>query len=313
MKSRSNSAFLVFVRSLFYGLIGAAVVWLCEFIILLPKCSFAQLFQIPGLWLLPLGAGGFISFWNLSRKLVWRLLLLGFIAGGTAAVIKYPVESWQLGIRQATEIKRAVSKTEQTAAPKYDHAVLITDDPCPIYYVPDPEYPEPFDEGMLTRIVQTIQTAPDQLKKLPAAVYLVADRVFTDSIPSSEDQDIYGYTVPIDMTVYIRLIQEKADSLYTWKHDGQPVMLNDPDFYSDTIIHEMAHLQDLEYSKGIIFHSDSKEFLELFKANQNRLSEYAATDPHEFFAEAVVYWHTYPDLLQRCAPEVYDYFSNLLS
>ena len=313
MKSRSNSAFLVFVRSLFCGLSTAAFVWLLQFLILLPKSGYLELFQIPGLWFLPLCTAGFVFFWNLSKKILWRLLLLAFMAGGVAAIANNPVQAWQYGVRQAAEVKRAASRTEQLSLPKYENAVLVASDPCPIYYVPDPEYPEPFDEQTLNQIIQTIQSAPDQLKRLPAAVYLVADRIFTESIPSSENGDVYGYTVPIDMTVYIRLIQDKADSLYTWKHNGQPVMLDDPDFYSETIIHELAHLLDLEYSEGIIFHSDKQAFKDLYQANIDCLSEYAMVDSHEYFAEAAVYWYSYPDLLKTVAPEVYNYFSNLLN
>ena len=313
MKSRSNSAFLVFGRALLCSLMTIAFFWLLEFIVFHPKSNLLHMLQIPSLWFYPLAAGGVVFLWNLSRKFWWRLILIAAMAAGTYVVIQSLDQYIDGAVQEAVKVRKIISQDDQTEHPRYENAELLALDPFPIYYEQDNIPIEHFPYEVLNRIVENIQAAPEDLKKLPAAMYLIGDHEFNESIADAEQGDVYGYAVPNDMTIYLRLIQENADSTYTYQHNGAPVMLSSPNFYTETILHEMAHLLDASKSGGFRLHSESNDFKALYEANKDLLSEYGAQDSHEFFAEAAVYWYLYPKILEREAPDVYSYFSTLLS
>ena len=77
-------------------------------------------------------------------------------------------------------------------------------------------------------------------------------------------------------------------------------------FDSETITHELSHIFDYRYSI-----SRSPEFLNLYQAAPNSVTEYGATNEWEFFAEAGEMYIHAPEELQRKNIDVYNYFDAL--
>ena len=76
---------------------------------------------------------------------------------------------------------------------------------------------------------------------------------------------------------------------------------------TSSVTHELSHIFDYRYNRL----SQSSEFLNLYQAAPNSITEYGATNEHEFFAEAGEMYIHDPEELQRKNIDVYNYFDAL--
>lgn len=101
-----------------------------------------------------------------------------------------------------------------------------------------------------------------------------------------------------NMSIYIRIITD----------------INVGNTYEQTIAHELSHIYDFSMRTSYFEPygcSDSEEFVALYEADPNAISEYGSQDVHEFFAEAGSYYIIAPEKLQGMSTQVYNYFDQL--
>ena len=83
----------------------------------------------------------------------------------------------------------------------------------------------------------------------------------------------------------------------------------------EVLTHELGHVYDGFYfdeNTWVWKHkiSDSQEWLDMFNNNRNGVTQYGATNPQEYFAEAVMLYFWHPEDLEDSAPEVYNWLNN---
>lgn len=197
----------------------------------------------------------------------------------------------------------------QKKDPLYDDSVLEEDQPFLIFYTDDVNTPESMNPEDLSYLTQFIQSLPDVLTSNTAALYFVEDDLFLNQNDDLEHTgDIYGVSDVQNVAASIRLIHQNADQLYTLTKEGEQVILSNPDFYKETIVHELSHLLDL-YSSGTgNLTSYSAEFRDLYEAAPDLLGEYGSTARTEYFAEAGVYYFLYPDRLKQLSLPLFEFF-----
>ena len=85
--------------------------------------------------------------------------------------------------------------------------------------------------------------------------------------------------------------------------------------FKTTLTHELGHVYDgcyFDENAGDWKYktSDSQEWLDMFNNNRNGVTQYGATNPQEYFAEAVMMYFWHPEDLEGSAPEAYNWLNN---
>ena len=106
--------------------------------------------------------------------------------------------------------------------------------------------------------------------------------------------------------------KRKPNSTYAFANDGDmsiSIQYREENYNNESITHELSHLFD--FKNGSYRMSNSQEFLNLYQAAPNSITEYGATHEIEFFAEAGEMYIHDPEELQRRNIDVYNYFDAL--
>lgn len=310
MKSRSNSAFFILCRAFFLALCSAFFVFVLEvlFLGLRPVLKF-QLLN-PELWVIPLICAVFVFIWNLSRSGLYHFLLSCLLVFTTGMVSMHSgVELQNVLFRYLRNTKIDLQRYTLLDNPEYPDTYLITSDPVAIYYVDDGNYDETISEETLNYLCDYVRSLPSSLLVMPCAIYFMEDAAFCKLDPSYENSSVYGMSRSSDFTIHIRLIGLEGRYSYTYLHSNEAITLDNPKFYTETIVHELCHLIDMQNVAGGSLLSANEPFLTYYEENPDLFGSYGQTSSTEWFAECGVYYFMYPDELQKISPELYDAFA----
>lgn len=153
----------------------------------------------------------------------------------------------------------------------------------------------------IAEIQQAIDSMPHFLLKHCRNIYILDTQQYEEEGKELEMDDpnqTAAFSYSGDMSIRIRIIDD-------------PTILNT---YLKTMAHELSHIYD--FSQGNAYKdpsgcSNTKEFMALYEAAPNSLSEYGSTSQYEFFAEGGGLYITEPQMLYELNPDVYAYFDRL--
>ena len=166
---------------------------------------------------------------------------------------------------------------------------------APVYIEPD----ENTTQNDVDIFLKYLNKQPDYLINKCKKVYLQGDEPYFSSVEYDESsQSSVGYAQPVDYSIHLDINNTKTLDRMT-----------ESDVVS-TITHELWHLYDFSNGDGVKDLSDF-EFLNLYNANPNSITEYGATDSAEFFAEAGAMYINNPEELMQKNMDVYNYFESL--
>lgn len=160
----------------------------------------------------------------------------------------------------------------------------------------DQEYPYDVEQ-----IKQAVAAMPEFLLENCAKIYIMDEAHYLQTgkqLKVANLKNTAAFSYSSDMSIYIRIITD-------------PQIEKD---YLHTVSHELCHIYD--FSKGDLFVdpsgcSNSDEFMRLYQAAPDSVSEYGSTSQYEFFAEAGSLYILDPYALYYANPDVYDYFDSL--
>lgn len=153
----------------------------------------------------------------------------------------------------------------------------------------------------------------DESLEAKQAAEKIAD--FVESLPvgtsdnfTSEWKVIIGKSTP-GTSSYAGLSSWQSHVVYINTHEDTSLIYR-------VFVHEFGHYFDM--AQG--FHSESKEFQEIFAKYKDTFKEqdemvpekYSTSSVQEFFASVCKEYFLYPDHLKDTAPNAYDYFDNAL-
>lgn len=310
MKSRTSSAFLAFGRNVLTAFLWAAAILIFElsFLNLWPVIN--QEFGHWQIWFLPGCVLLFVLiYWSLKRPLTRTILILAGFAAVLSGWFFYGQKIQEIASAYVLDLRISEQKNAQTDQPLYENSEQISESPLLVYWTDDPETEEVLDDGSKEQIAMFIEQLPDVLTRYGASIYLMEDEAFLRECSDIEKNgNVYGVSSTAEAAANIRIILKDPGLLYTYLKDGSTVLLSDPAFYHETIVHELTHLLDY-YSTGVQeLKSHSSQIEQFYQNNPYQFGEYGASSREEYFAEAGVYYFLYPDLMQENAPEVYAFF-----
>ena len=188
------------------------------------------------------------------------------------------------GYETFSEVKPALDEQKAAMNATYDDQVLYIDGLPPIQLISGGT----FNQLEINEYIEeNIKTQPAFLLKNAKMIVICRSEEY-EKLEIVEVDTSTGYSDPNNMTIYIR--QENINS-------------------KGTISHELSHLFD--YVTSYHTYSNSPEFQALYNAAPNSITEYGATNVHEFFAEAGMMYVNSPSSLKSKNIDVYNYFNNL--
>ncbi len=309
-RDENSSAFGLFIKALIYGtvvFIGGLFVMLLV-TGMLPYWQIAIRYSV--LWIMPLviAIGFFLDTLIRNRKYaywMWGVAIAILVGIEAVFLINPPDQFAQLRFikSHAEEIVR------QQEEPLIADVTRISESKIPLY-VETRSNANPLDDQSIEYLVNLINALPETLTERAAGIYFVDEDEFQANAAGKQNiEDFAGYVRLEQSAMYIKMHDPAEADLYLYVcHDGEQIPWGEAETYKETMIHELIHLLDIQYEGENVYLSNSKEWQDLFAKHQYDLSEYAATDPVEFFAEAGTYYFLYPDLLKQSAPDVYDWF-----
>lgn len=313
-KSRSNSAFFVLCRGVLIGAILACLVFLMEVFALGLMPVIDSELRNPQLWIVPGLVFLFVFVWCLSRNGVFRTILVLLMVGSLAAGLYYQgpaLLSSLMNVLFKTRID--LQRYNQLDDPEFENTFLLANHPFPIYYVDDGNLDETIDQSTLEALTAYISQLPPVLLENCTGIYLMEDQAFTTLDDSYEDSSVYGVSKSQNFTVDIRLIGNEGRYSYTYLHSGKAVTLDDPLFYTETIVHELVHLVDMKHGTGSGLLSASDQVQQFYADAPDLFGDYGASSATEWFAEAGVYYFLYPQTLYSLSPNVYTYMEGIFT
>ncbi|WP_286356535.1 anthrax toxin lethal factor-related metalloendopeptidase [Ileibacterium valens] len=310
MKSRTSSAFLAFIRNLLISLLWGAGILIFEI-------SSLNLWEVLHyevghwqLWFFPIAVFCFVFLYRSFKKPVMKLAIC-LIAISSLLLSLYfrGVQIADIASAYILDLKISQQKNVQKSTPLYPNSVLLTEEPLLVYWVDDEKTSETLNSEQLETTRQFIESLPEILTQYSAAVYLMEDSLFLQNNSDIASLgEVFGVSSTLQAASCIRVIFDDANVLYTYLKDGSTVFLNDPIFFRETIVHELAHLLDY-YSTGIQdLLSESEEFNQFYEEDPDLFGDYGASAREEYFAEASVFYFLYPDLMKQIAPDIYQFF-----
>lgn len=312
-KSRSNSAFFILCRAVLLAAIMACTVFLMEvfFLGLMPVIE-SQLTN-PPMWILPGIVFVFVFLWCLIRSGMLRtFLVLGIIGGIVCSLyVQGPALTSTL-VSTFIDSKIDLERYVQADDPEFANTYLLRQNPFPIFYVDDGNLEQTIPQSTLDALTAYIADLPAVLLDNCSAMYLMEEKAFEDMDPSYENSIVFGLSKSSNFTVDIRLVSDGSSS-YTYMHSGQPVTLDNPVFYTETIVHELVHLFDMKSASRGALYSESDPFIAWYQSSPELFGSYGGTSPAEWFAEAGVYYFMYPDLLQMMSADIYQALDTVFS
>lgn len=306
MKSRTKpSAFFRILAGAAIGAAGALILFAVELLAfgLAPQLSRVWTYSV--LWILPslFFAGIFLHVYvrrNFFRLCLWVFLCLILAMGSMYFVINPPAQLYQLGyIRQ---------RLKDIPVDNIEGLDQIAAKPLKIY-MQDAKEMDPDAQEWIISFVSSLDPA---LLARPSGLYFLNLDSFSKEMGEDFTSGVFGYSQNMSRQAFIRMPSDSEQNRYTVFKDGSHVDLSEPDFYTETIVHELCHLLDVQEQGDTLFFSRSPEWQNLYDQYSQLLGEYGATSPVEFFAEAGVYYFLYPDLLQDISPEIYDAFDKCI-
>ncbi|MBF0578884.1 zinc-dependent peptidase [Erysipelotrichaceae bacterium RD49] len=311
-QSASTSA--LFLPTLLLGIvIFVALVFIMLLVTgLLPYWQVAIRYYV--IWIMPLVvAVSFVLDLFLEKRrysyMMWGTAIVILIAVQVKFLIDPPNQFAQLRYYKARveEIER------QNQEPLLADMKRLTDSKIPLY-IETRNNPMPMDEVSQQYLVDLINGMPDFLTENVAGLYFVDEDEFRVNAGEKKDIDSFaGYVRLEQHAMYVNMHDpEEFDKYLYVTHDGRQLDWSDPEGYKETIVHELFHLLDIQYEGKDVFIAQSDEWQNLFNQYGTALSQYGATSPTEFFAEAGTYYYLYPELLRQKAEPVYQWFVNNL-
>lgn len=165
----------------------------------------------------------------------------------------------------------------------------------PVYIEPD----ENTTQNDVDIFLKYLNKQPDYLISKCTKIYLQGENVYySDAEDNEAGQSSVGYADPENYNVHLFINNTKSLDHMT-EYD-----------IMTTITHELWHLYDFSNGDGVNDLSDF-DFLNLYNANPNSITEYGATDSAEFFAEAGAMYINNPEELKQKNMDVYNYFESL--
>lgn len=305
MKSRNSSAFFLLCRAILLAGIMACTSFLMEvfFLGLMPMIE-NQLTN-PSMWVLPACIGAFVFVWCLIQNgLLRTMLVLGLCAALLCSLyVQGPVLSSYL-LNALMDSRIDLQRYVHADDPAFEHTWLLASEPFPIYYVDDGDLSVTVSQSTLDALTRYIDGLPSVLLENCSAVYLMEEPAFEAMDDQYENSSVFGVSKSSDFTMDIRLVSNGSNS-YTYMHDGTAVTLDNPLFYTETIVHELIHLADMKAGLQTQLASQSEPFASWYAAYPDLFGTYGSTSPAEWFAEAGVYYFMYPDLLMEISAEIY--------
>ena len=185
------------------------------------------------------------------------------------------------GYETFSEVKPALDEHRAAMNATYDDQVLYIDGLPPIQLISGGT----FNQLEINEYIEeNIKTQPAFLLKNAKMINICSPEEYA-KLEIVKVDNSNGYSDPNNMTIYIR--QDNINS-------------------KGTVSHELSHLFDVYET-----YATSHEFQALYNAAPNSITEYGATNVHEFFAEAGEMFVNSPSLLKSKNIDVYNYFNNL--
>ncbi|MBP3853679.1 MAG: hypothetical protein J6D18_03830, partial [Erysipelotrichaceae bacterium] len=196
--------------------------------------------------------------------------------------------SEQLWMDMQTEsIQEGLALQQQPVQQTYPNIVVKADEN---YYAQD-----------IQEIRQAIDSMPLFLLKNCRNIYIMDTGQYEkagEELKMDDPNQTAAFSYSGDMSIRIRVIED-------------PTIINT---YTRTMAHELSHIYDFSQGDAYVDPSgcaNSEEFMALYKAAPDSISEYGASSQYEFFAEAGGLYVTDPQTLAALNPQVYDYFDRL--
>ena len=187
------------------------------------------------------------------------------------------------GYETFSEVKPALDEQKAAMNATYDDQVLYIDGLPPIQLISGGT----FNQLEINEYIEeNIKTQPAFLLKNAKMINICSLEEYNKLGPPGS----IGYSDAMQMAIYVN-----GDFLNSKK---------------ETVSHELCHLFDFSGTHDYVY-SIAQEFQSLYNAAPNSITEYGATNVHEFFAEAGEMYINNPGMLKSKNIDVYNYFNNL--
>ena len=191
------------------------------------------------------------------------------------------------GYETFSEVKPALDEQKAAMNATYDDQVLYIDGLPPIQLVGNNSLNKNDIDNMIEK---SIKTLPQKLLDAHSMIYIYSPDEFTKIKTERE-------------------LAPNVEGFATWEKTAH-YQINTNKF---TITHEAFHvLNSYNEINDISFSTSSPDFVNMYNAAPNSITEYGATNVSEFFAEAGDMYVNSPSSLKSKNIDVYNYFNNKL-
>lgn len=165
----------------------------------------------------------------------------------------------------------------------------------PVYVEPD----EDTTQNDVDTFLKYLKKQPEYLMKNCTGIYLQGENQYYSYVGDSEaGQSSVGTANPSDYSIHLLINNTKTLDRMT-EYD-----------ITSSVTHELWHVFD--FVNGVNgYYLSELDFNVLYNQNPSSISEYGATNVHEFFAEAGEMYIYSPEELKEKNIDVYNYFESL--